>query len=97
MLGDDRSFQNGTYDVSAVAKLNSNIFSTTRGNKYKLKSMQAIIFEENFPFCSQLINVWYSLPDSVVDADTINTFKSRPHPPTNTALIKTLFTIFIPS
>ena len=30
-----------------------------------------------FSFCSAVVNIWNSLPDSVVDADTINTFKSR--------------------
>jgi len=28
-------------------------------------------------FCSQVVNIWNSLPDSVVHADTINTFESR--------------------
>ena len=30
-----------------------------------------------FSFFSQVVNIWNSLPDSVVDADMINTFKSR--------------------
>jgi len=38
--------------------------------------MQAtIIWEKNF--CTLVVNIWNSLPDSVVDADTINTFKTR--------------------
>ena len=32
-----------------------------------------------FSFCSRVVNrpIWNSLPDSVVDADTLNTFKNR--------------------
>jgi len=32
-----------------------------------------------FSFCSQVINIWKSLPDSVVDADTHNILKNRLH------------------
>ena len=38
------------YDINAAVKLNFNIFSTTRGNKYKLQKIQAIITYESFPF-----------------------------------------------
>jgi len=30
-----------------------------------------------FSFSSRIVNIWNSLPDTVVNADTINTFKSR--------------------
>jgi len=38
------------YDINAAVKLNFNMFSTTRGNKYKLQKIQAIITYESFPF-----------------------------------------------
>jgi len=38
--------------------------------------MQAIIIVEKH-FRLRVVNIWKSLPDSVVDADTTNTFKSR--------------------
>ena len=34
----------------AAVKLNFNVFSTTRGNKYKLQKIQAIITYESFSF-----------------------------------------------
>ena len=40
------------------------------------RKVQAIITQHNFLFCSRVVNIWNSLPDSVVDADTLNTFKS---------------------
>ena len=36
-----------------------------------------LMHQENFLFCSRVVNMWNSLPDSVVDADTLNTLKSR--------------------
>ena len=30
-----------------------------------------------FSFSSRIVNIWNSLPDTVVDADTINTFECR--------------------
>jgi len=65
------------YDINATVKLNFNIFSTTRGNKYKLQKNTSHYNLWKFSFSSWVVNIWNSLPDSVVDADTINTFKSR--------------------
>jgi len=36
------------YDINAAVKLNFNVFNTTRGNKYKLQKIQAIITYESF-------------------------------------------------
>ena len=30
-----------------------------------------------YSFCNQVVNVWNSLPDYVVEADFVNSFKSR--------------------
>jgi len=38
--------------------------------------VQAIITLKNFLFVHGWFNIWNSLPDSVVDADMLNTFKS---------------------
>jgi len=80
------------YDVCAAVKLNFDTLSTTKGNEYKLQKNASRYNLRKFSFCSQVVNNWNSLPDSVVDADMINTFKSclDKH-----SLIKTLFTIFI--
>jgi len=47
---------------------------TTRGNKYKLQSHYNL---RKLCFCSWVVIIWNSLPDSLVDAGMINTFKSR--------------------
>ena len=48
-----------------------NPFSTTRGNKYKLQKSASHYNLRKFSFCSRVVNIWNSLPDSVVDADTL--------------------------
>jgi len=53
------------------------MFSTTRGNKYKLQKNTSYYNLRKFSFSSRIVNIGNSLPDTVVDADTINTFKSR--------------------
>ena len=65
------------YDVCAAVKLNFNTLSTTRGNKYKLQKSASRYNLRKFSFCSRVVNIRNSLPDSVVDADTLNTFKNR--------------------
>jgi len=51
------------------------MLSTTRKNKYKLQKNASHYNLRKFSFSSQVVNIWNSLPDCVVDADTINTFK----------------------
>jgi len=65
------------YDVCAAVKLNFNTLSTTRGNKYKLQKSASHHNLRKFSFSSRVVNIWNNLPDSVVDADTLNTFKNR--------------------
>ena len=60
------------YDVCAVVKLNFNTLSTTRGNKYKLQKSASHYNLRKFSDCSRVVNIWNSLPDSVVEADTLN-------------------------
>ena len=82
------------YDVCSAVKLNFNTLSTTRGNKYKLHKSASHYKLRKFSFCSRVVNIWNSLPDSVVDADTLNTFKNRLD---KHWLDQYFFTIFIPS
>jgi len=48
-----------------------NSFGSTRGNKYKLQKSASHYNLRKFSFCSRVVNIWNSLPDSVVDADTL--------------------------
>jgi len=65
------------YDVCAAVKLNFNTLSTTWGNKYKLQKSASHYNFRKFSFCSRVVNIRNSLPDSVVDADMLNNFKSH--------------------
>ena len=48
------------------------------GNKCKLQKNAISRYNlRKFSFCSRVVNIWNSLPDSVFDADTLTTFKSR--------------------
>ena len=51
--------------------------SKTRGNKYKLvKSRSRLDIRKHF-FSQRVVSEWNSLPNSVVEADTINAFKNK--------------------
>jgi len=64
------------YDSSVAPELICNT-SATRGNKYKLLNHT---FHYNFRKCSfaaRIINIWNSLPDYVVDVNSVALFKKR--------------------
>ena len=65
------------YDPGASVKFNFNPFGITRGNKFKLQKFTCHYNLRKYSFCSRVINIWNSLPDHVVEADSINSFKSR--------------------
>jgi len=65
------------YDLEAAIKLNFSTFSTTRGNNYKLQKFTCHYNLRKYSFCSRRDNTWNSLPNDVVEAETINTFKNR--------------------
>jgi len=55
-----------------ILSLSDNIAKSFRGG--------LLFFDSHcrkYSFCSQVINIWNSLPDHVVEADSINSFKSR--------------------
>jgi len=52
------------YDVSAAVKVDFNMFSTTRGNKYELQKNASHCNLRKFAFCSWVVNIWNSLSDS---------------------------------
>jgi len=65
------------FHLEAAVKLNFNTFCTTRGNKYKLQKSSCHYNTGKYAFSSGVVNMWNSLPNNVVEADTINTFKNR--------------------
>jgi len=65
------------YDSKTAVKMNFNSFQTTRGNNYKLQKFVCHYNLRIYSFCSRVVNVWNSLSNNVVEADTINIFKNR--------------------
>jgi len=64
------------YHLEAAVKLNFNILSTARGDKYKLQKSSCHYNIRKYSFSSRKVNMWNSLPNDVVEADTVNTFKN---------------------
>jgi len=65
------------YDAGASAKLNFNPVGSTRGNKFKLQKDMCRYDIRKYSFCYWVINVWNNLQDYVIQADSVNSFKSR--------------------
>ena len=67
----------GKYDVEAVPHLVKVYESITRGNHLKLENCRARYDLLKFNFTNTIVNIWNSLPNYVVSADSVNTFKTR--------------------
>jgi len=68
------SLLDGYYDSEAAVNLNFNTCSMTRGNMYKLQKSASHYNLRKHSFCSRVVNIWNSLPNEVVEGDTINIF-----------------------
>jgi len=64
------------YDRSAALELPRNI-SSTRGNKYKLQNHSFHYNFRKFSVAAWVVNVWNSLPDHVVDVNSLKQFETR--------------------
>ncbi len=49
----------------------------TRGNGYKIASKRFSSREAKHLFFNRVVNAWYSLPASVVESESVATFKNR--------------------
>jgi len=68
---------NDIYDEKVAPTLQFNKTSVTRGNKFKLHNLT---FSHNFRkhfFSARIVNIWNSLPNWVVDVQSIDLFKVR--------------------
>jgi len=67
----------GKYENNIAINLDVNIGSRTRGNLFKLKNKCFNYDIKKFSFSVRIVNVWNSLPNKVIKADTVDTFKRR--------------------
>jgi len=51
--------------------------SNTRGNKYKLLNHTFHYDTRKYSFSARVVNIWNSMPNFVVDVDTVCLFKAR--------------------
>jgi len=51
--------------------------SVTRGNKYKLLNNRFYYDLRKHYFSARIVNIWNSLPNHVVEVNTVNLFKAR--------------------
>ena len=68
---------NNFYDVDIVPPLVRNIDSRTRGHSFKLTVNRCKYDFAKFSFCNRVVNIWNSLPESVVSSASVNSFKSN--------------------
>ena len=49
----------------------------TRGNKYKLINHRFHYDLRNYYFSARIVNIWNSLPNHVIDVNSVNVFNAR--------------------
>ena len=68
---------NRCYDIEPTAFFTINNSSTTRGHQFKLfKEHSRLLIRQHF-FTNRVVNLWNSLPSSIVLAPTVAAFKQR--------------------
>ena len=65
------------YDPEVSLELRYYPKSNTRGNKYKLLNYTFNYVTRKYSFTARIVNIWNSLPNSVVDVDTVCLLKAR--------------------
>ena len=65
------------YDGEVVPTLHKRTYTKTRGNSLKLKTERSRYDSRKYSFTPRVVNVWNSLPDSVVCAISVNAFKVK--------------------
>jgi len=68
---------NDIYDEKVAPILRFNMTSVTRGNKFKLYNQTFIHNFRKYFFSARIVNIWNSLPNWVVDVQSVDLFKVR--------------------
>ena len=66
----------GKYDAQIVPNLAKIETVATRGNSFEFKTERFKYDLRKFSFTSRIVNLWNSLTDSIVCADSTNSFKN---------------------
>ena len=67
----------GKYDLEVSPVLPLSLNTRTRGNLFKLETERAKYGLRKFSFSSRVVGIWNTLPDDVLVADSVNSFKNR--------------------
>ena len=67
----------GKYDYEICPNLPVSENLRTRGNSYKLKTNRTKYDIRRYSFTNRIVSSWNTLPDEVVCADSVNSFKNR--------------------
>jgi len=65
------------YDYKVGPELIYNINRVTRGNDFRLLKNRSHYDLMKFSFTNRIVNIWNSLPNAVVDVDSVDLFNSR--------------------
>ena len=65
----------GYYDSNVVPTLLRNHDTRSRGNSLKLLHVRCNLDVKKYSFCLRVVGYWNSLPDNVVTACSLNSFK----------------------
>ena len=65
------------YDPDVSLNLAYHSGTITRGNKYKLINHRFHYDLRKYYFSARIVNIWNSLPNHVVDVNSVNVFKAR--------------------
>ena len=66
-----------SYCKSVNLELELHKKSVTRGHNLKLVNSRCHYNLRKYSFAVRVVNIWNSLPDSVISANYVNTFKNR--------------------
>jgi len=66
----------GKYEGAVAPRLERDDISVTRDNELRLKKFRPRYDLRKYSFTNRVVNIWNSLPNKVVLADSVNCFKS---------------------
>jgi len=69
---------NGLLDTNVAHALTVDNNSKTRGHSMKLTKCHGSIDATKYYFSNRVVNVWNSLPNDIVSAPSVSSFKRRP-------------------